>query len=100
MVIGLVTPTERRVVAYGKLATDRPEVPDGRTIFGVASVTKVLTALMLADMVVRGEVALGDPVNKYLPPEAHLPSRGGREITLADLATHTSSIPTWPPALS
>ena len=35
--------------------------------------TKVFTALVLADMVRRGEVALEDPIAKYLPAGARVP---------------------------
>jgi serine-type D-Ala-D-Ala carboxypeptidase/endopeptidase len=52
--------------------------------------------LLLADMVERGEVALDDPVRKYLPSGVTVPSRGRRDITLADLATHTSGLPRDP----
>src|SRR6187402_3480648 len=38
---------------------------DGDTVFEIMSNTKVLTSLLLADMVSRGEVALDDPVAKY-----------------------------------
>jgi D-alanyl-D-alanine-carboxypeptidase/D-alanyl-D-alanine-endopeptidase len=47
-------------------------------------------------MVEHGEVALDDPVRKYLPPLVTMPSRGNRHITLADLATHTSGLPRNP----
>ncbi len=47
-------------------------------------------------MVQRGEVALTDPVAKYLPPEVKMPERGGKQITLEDLATHTSGLPRMP----
>jgi CubicO group peptidase (beta-lactamase class C family) len=48
-------------------------------------------------MVRRGEVSLNDPVSKFLPPEVKVPSRNGRQITLQDLATHTSGLPRSPP---
>jgi D-alanyl-D-alanine-carboxypeptidase/D-alanyl-D-alanine-endopeptidase len=44
-------------------------------------------------MVQRGELALNDPVAKYLPSEVKVPERAGRQITLQDLATHTSGLP-------
>jgi D-alanyl-D-alanine-carboxypeptidase/D-alanyl-D-alanine-endopeptidase len=43
-------------------------------------------------MVQHGEVAMSDPVAKYLPG-ATMPERNGKQITLRDLATHTSSLP-------
>ena len=44
-------------------------------------------------MVRRGEVSLTDPVAKFLPSGVKVPSRNGRQITLLDLATHTSGLP-------
>ena len=58
--------------------------------------TKVFTALLLADMAGRGEVALADPVAKHLPSGFKVPARSGRSITLLDLATHTSGLPFMP----
>src|SRR5581483_5118699 len=68
---------------------------DGDTVFEIASITKVLTALLLADMVQRGEVAFGDPVQKYLPASVTLHQRG-RPITLLDLASYTSGLTNMP----
>ena len=47
-----------------------------RTIFEIGSATKVFTATLLADMVVKGEVRLEDPVARYLPDSVHVPARG------------------------
>jgi serine-type D-Ala-D-Ala carboxypeptidase/endopeptidase len=69
---------------------------DGDTVFEIASITKVLTALTLADMVERGEVAMSDPVAKYLPPSVKVPAYDGKLITLLDLATYTSGLPIMP----
>lgn len=68
---------------------------DSNTIFEIASITKVLTSLMLADMVERGEVAFDDPVAKYLPASLRL-HECGRPITLLDLASYTSGLPNMP----
>src|ERR1017187_3791864 len=62
----------------------------------VGSPTKVFTSTILADMVQRGEVSLDDPVAKYLPAGVKMPQRGGKQITLIDLATHTSGLPRMP----
>ena len=50
-------------------------------------------------MAQRREVAIDDPVAKYLPGVS-IPSRDGRQITLADLATHTSGLPLRPSNLT
>lgn len=66
-VVGWVTPWERRVIGFGALGALDPRVPDGRTLFEIGSVTKVFTGLLLADGVVRGEVALEDTLASRLP---------------------------------
>lgn len=96
IVIGIIDPAGRRIVAYGSLAKDDKRPLDGDTVFEIGSITKVFTSLLLSDMVQRGEVVLTDPVAKYLPPEVKVPERGGKEITLEDLATHTSGLPRMP----
>src|SRR5262245_52777557 len=96
LVVGLVTPAGRRVISHGSLAHDDPRRLDGDTIFEIGSVGKVFTALLLADMVQRKEVALADPVADYVPPGVTVPQRGSRQITLLDLATHTSGLPRMP----
>ena len=64
-------------------------------IFEIGSITKALTGTLLAEMVLRREVALTDPVAKYLPGWT-IPSYKGQAITLLDLATHTSGLPSLP----
>jgi CubicO group peptidase (beta-lactamase class C family) len=93
MVAGIVESGARRVTARGAAGG---RAFNGDTIFEIGSMSKVFTALMLADMVERGEVALDDPAEKYLPAGARMPQRAGRQITLADLATHRSGLPRLP----
>lgn len=95
MVVGILEPNGRRVVNYGKLRGDGRDV-DGDTIFEIGSVTKVFTALLLADSVQRGELALEDAAGSYLPEHVRLPERNGKAITLRDLATHRSGLPAMP----
>ena len=65
-----------------------------RTIFQIGSVTKVFTALLLADMAERGEVKPSDQAAAYLPG-----APGPGTATLTDLATHTSGLPRLPRSL-
>lgn len=96
IVVGVIEPQGRRIVAYGSLNQADSRSLNGDTIFEIGSVTKVFTSLLLSDMVQHGEVLLSDPVAKYVPPDAKVPERGGRAITLVDLSTHTSGLPRLP----
>jgi CubicO group peptidase (beta-lactamase class C family) len=69
---------------------------DEHTAFEIGSVTKTMTAALLAEFIARGEVALGDPIAKLLPPGAVVPSFRGHAITIADIVTHTSGLPGIP----
>ncbi len=86
----------RAVVTYGSTSHHGgiPVMADTR--FEIGSLTKCFTALLLAEQVARGEVAYGDPLARFLPPEA-LPRPRGGPITLLHLATHTSGLPRLPP---
>jgi len=96
IVAGLVDATGERFAAAGATAPGGAAAPDVDTVFEIGSITKVFTSLVLADMVVRGEIRLDDPVAKFLPPTVKVPGRDGREITLLDLANQVSGLPRLP----
>ena len=96
IVVGVIGPSGRRVVAHGHLAEGDPRTLAGDTIFEIGSVSKIFTSLVLADMVHREEVTLDDPAARYLPDTVRMPERSGRPITLRDLSTHTSGLPRLP----
>jgi serine-type D-Ala-D-Ala carboxypeptidase/endopeptidase len=96
IVIGVIDPQGHRVVAYGSLERGDKRPLDGNTLFEIGSITKVFTALLAADMAQRGELKLDDPIAKYLPSTVKIPERNGRQITIVDLATHTSGLPRMP----
>ncbi len=96
IVVGIVTPQGRRVIRYGRFAVDDPREVGPDTVFEIGSVTKVFTAMLLADMARRGEVSVTDPIVRYLPLEVATRAQGLNGTTLADLATHTAGFPFWP----
>jgi CubicO group peptidase (beta-lactamase class C family) len=96
IVVGIVEPSGRRVVAYGNLGKGDPRTVDGDTIFEIGSISKVFTSLLLADMVNRKEVTLDDPAAKHLPETVKIPERNGKSVTLLDLSTHSSGLPPLP----
>ena len=88
------------VVRHGKIAyfkafgnralKPEPELMTRDTIFDIASLTKVVaTAPAIMQLVDRGVLRLGDPVNYYLPAF----TGGGKEnITVRQLLTHYSGL--------
>jgi len=84
-----------KIVTYGQSGSAVGQL-DRDTVFEIGSITKVFTALLLTEMVTRGEVALDDPVSKFLPGTVKIPDRNGKQITLLDLATYTSGLPRIP----
>jgi len=69
---------------------------DEHMAFEIGSVTKTMTAALLAEFIARGEVTLDDPIAKLLPPGTSVPSFNGREITVGNIVTHTSGLPSFP----
>ena len=97
IVVALIDEKGIRFAGYGKTAnTAEAKNVDENTVFEIGSITKVFTGTLLAEAVRRGEVRLDDPISKYLPKNVKTPSRGGREITLLDLATQSSGLPGLP----
>jgi len=96
MVVGVIDSKGKRVIAYGSLAKDDKRPLNGDTIYEIGSMTKVFTSLVLMDMVQKGEVAVTDPVSKFLPASVKVPERNGKKITLQDLSTQSSGLPRMP----
>ena len=92
LVIGIVHNGERSVFSYGEAVKGSGRKPDSKTLFQIGSITKTFTAAQLADAVHKGKAQLNDPLKKYFP-RVNVPAYNGREITLLDLATHTSALP-------
>jgi D-alanyl-D-alanine-carboxypeptidase/D-alanyl-D-alanine-endopeptidase len=86
-----------RYRAYGFGAThEGGPPPDEHTLFEIGSITKTFTGLLLAELVNEGRVRLEQPVAELLPSGVRVPDFQGRQITLVDLATHTSGLPRLP----
>ncbi|WP_165251509.1 serine hydrolase [Paludisphaera soli] len=96
LAIGLLAGGERVVLGCGETARGSGVVPDGSTVFEIGSITKVFTALLLAEAAGRGEVRLDQPVGELLPAGVRAPDYRGEPITLAQLAQHASSLPRLP----
>lgn len=86
------------VVTYGAgridWAADAPR-PDARTLWDLASLTKVVgTTSAMLQLVGEGRVALDAPVQRYLPDWTG-PNK--ERVTVRHLLTHSSGLPAWRP---
>jgi serine-type D-Ala-D-Ala carboxypeptidase/endopeptidase len=86
----------REFHGYGKTKLDG-FAPTKQTLFEIGSVTKTFTGLLLAQMVESKQLKLDDPVRLRLPADFVMPKRGQQELTLLELATHSSGLPRLPP---
>jgi D-alanyl-D-alanine-carboxypeptidase/D-alanyl-D-alanine-endopeptidase len=96
IVVGIITPNGTQVYGYGNISKANSTKVNGNTIFDTASLTKTFTTALLFDMVKQGLVNLEDPIELYLPTNVKAPTYNRHEITLEDLATHTSGLPGFP----
>lgn len=95
LVVGAVTAGgARSVVPAGRLRAPDGPATRADTLFEIGSITKVFTALLLADAVTRGELALDTPVADLL--DIAVPTRDGVAIAVEHLATHTAGLPNNP----
>ena len=83
--------------AYGEMARGSGRLPTPTTEFEIGSITKVFTTTLLALYAQRQVIKLDAPLQNYVPPGVTVPRFGARQITLVDLATHTSGLPRQPP---
>ncbi len=96
IVVGLINSGGSRIISEGYIDEGGLRKPDGNTVFEIASVTKVFSGLLLAQMTHKGEIELNAPVSTCLPKGVRLPIQNGRQISMIDLATHTSGLAFMP----
>ena len=84
-----------QVVTQGAIGQAQPDAAlpaTADTIYDAASLTKVFTAVLLLQSVQTGNVYLGQKVSEFLPSSGASPVGN---LTLRQLATHTSGLPPW-----
>ena len=69
---------------------------DERTAFEIGSITKTMTAALLAEIIGRGEIAFDDPLAKLLPRGTNVPSFNGTPVMVGNIVTHNSALPSFP----
>ena len=76
---------------------------DGRigadSAFEIGSVSKTMTATLLAGQLLQGKGSLDDTLASWLPPGTKVPDYQGQPILLRHVVTHTSGLPPLPSRL-
>ena len=90
----LITPTSRITAFAGAAKSADGKALGPSTVFEIGSITKIVTGTLLADAIRRGELQETDRLATLLP-EFTFPAQG-ELITLLDLATHRSGLPSFP----
>jgi len=90
---------------YGVRKLGDPTLVDSKTLFGIASNTKVFTTTALGLLVEEGKIKWDDPVIRYLPWFQMWDPYVTRELTIRDLLVHRSGLGLgagdllwWPPS--
>ena len=73
---------------------------DATTAFEIGSVSKTMTAALLADLIAQGQGSLDDPLSAWLPEGTKVPTFEGQPILLRHVVSHTSGLPALPPGVA
>jgi CubicO group peptidase (beta-lactamase class C family) len=78
---------------YGVIEIGKPQAADAHTRFAIGSTTKAMTSAALAMLVDEGKIRWDGRVIDYLPEFQLYDPYVTREITIRDLLTHRSGLP-------
>jgi CubicO group peptidase (beta-lactamase class C family) len=73
VIVGVIKDGKKQIFSYGEKEPGGPEQIEPASVLEIASITKTFTAIALADMHLRGELNLDDPIEKYLPAQGKDP---------------------------
>jgi len=91
--VAIVDARGPRLIVAGEAAAGVPVTET--TQFEIGSMTKPLTATLIARLADRGVLTLDDPLSRWLPETRQRPEGIG-PVTLRQLLTHTSGLPRIP----
>ncbi len=65
-------------------------------IFEIGSITKVMTSVILANLVYEGKISLDDPLQDYVPYKLKNPKKDDATVTVQMLSNHSSGLINMP----
>ncbi len=81
---------------YGLRNLEQKHPMTMQSVIDVASITKLVTATAVMQLVENGRINLSDPINKLLPFKIHHPVHPDADITIEQLLSHTASTSNGP----
>lgn len=93
MALVVIDGNQRVFRSFGETRPGNNVRPQLDSVIRIASLSKLMTSEILVKLLDQGVVKLNDPLSKYAPPGARVPTYKGSLITLVNLATHTSALP-------
>src|SRR5271170_1212633 len=91
--LAVVNSNDTHYYDYGAATRSGAKLADRRSVYEIASVTKVFTAALAAKAVVDKRMTLDGDFRSYLPDTYSNLAWGGQPITLRWLVTHRSGMP-------
>lgn len=91
--IGFIDNGKEYFFNYGKISRKSKLDVDENTIYEIGSVTKLLTANLLAQAQGEGKLKIDDFIDNYLPEEYILSEKIKGKLKILDLASHQSGLP-------
>ena len=81
---------------FGWRSIEHKKGVNGDTVFGIASMSKSMTALACCILQAEGKMSLDDPVVNYFP-NFHIPGTADECVTIKMLAMHRTGLPPMEP---
>ena len=91
--VGFIKNNEEFYTAYGLLNKESAIAINKNSIFEITSITKILTANLIAQAVIENKINLDDFIDNYLPNNYVLNKSLTNKIRISDLASHQSGLP-------
>ncbi len=93
MALVAIDGNQRVFASFGDTRPGNNVRPQQDSVIRIASLSKLMTSEVMVKMAERGQIRLDDPLSKYAPPGARVPTFNGQPIRLINLSTHTSGLP-------
>ncbi|WP_264553334.1 serine hydrolase domain-containing protein [Flavobacterium sp. N2038] len=93
MSIGFIKNDQEFYTSYGNLNSDGISKIDKNSLFEIASITKILTADLMAQAIVDHKIKADDYIDAFLPKQYVLHENLKNKIKISDLASHQSGLP-------